>query len=107
MVGPAADDALVRELTETIATVPPSLVAWRLKTVLDLDMSKDFARSTVPTLYLRGTDDRLVTERSWRLMKALRDMPVVLVPGPHLLLQANPIGAWRAIQAFIDSLPAL
>jgi hypothetical protein len=42
-------------LTETIATVPPSLVAWRLKTVLDLDMSKDFARSTVPTLYLRGT----------------------------------------------------
>jgi len=52
-------------LTETIATVPPSLVAWLLKTVLDLDMSKDFARSTVPALYLRWTDNRLVTERSW------------------------------------------
>ena len=93
MVGPAAEDALVRELSETITAVAPSLLASRLRTVLDTDMSAAFANCSVPVLYLRGTGDRLVSESSFRHMESLRPMSVARVPGPHLLLHANPVGA--------------
>jgi hypothetical protein len=34
-------------------------------------------------------------------------MSIAQVPGPHLLLQANPVGAWNAVLPFLKSLPAV
>jgi len=34
-----------------------------------------------------------------------RIFPGAHVPGPHLLLQANPVGAWNAVTPFLQSLP--
>jgi hypothetical protein len=102
MVGPAAEGALVRELSETITAVAPSLRAFRLRTVLDTNMSAAFANCSVPVLYLRGTGDRLVSKSSFRHMESLRPMSVARVPGPHLLLQANPTAVWSAIKPLVD-----
>jgi pimeloyl-ACP methyl ester carboxylesterase len=104
MAGERADDALVREVATTIASVPPALLAYRIRSVLTLDEADIFARCSVPTLYLRGTDDRLVPDSAWRRMSRLRHITMAFVPGPHLLLQANPTAAWDVILPFIESL---
>jgi len=106
MVGAGADDALVRALAAAVASVPSAVLASRVRSVLTVDAMNAFARSAVPILYLRGTEDRLVPDSAVRGMAAARHFPIARVPGPHLLLQANPVGAWEAILPFLDSLRA-
>jgi len=107
MVGEAADDALVDQVVQVVASVPASVLAARLRCVLNTDEAGSFARCTVPTLYVRGTEDRLVPESASRRMAAVRAMSIAHVRGPHFLLQANPEGAWKAITPFLDSLRAV
>ena len=107
MLGAAADDAQVDDVAGVIKSVPASVLAVRLRCVLNTDDTKSFARSTVPTLYIRGTEDRLVPESSSRRMAAIRPMSIVHVPEPHFLLQVNPVGAWNAVTSFLKSLPAV
>jgi pimeloyl-ACP methyl ester carboxylesterase len=106
MLGPAADDALVDEVAEAVASVPASVLASRVRSVLDTDMASAFGRLAAPTLYVRGTKDRLVTDAAWRLMAAIRPIVTAHIHGPHLLLQVNPQGAWNAILPFLQSLTA-
>ena len=105
MVGSEADDTLVRDVATTVASVPAKILADRLQSVITVDKTDAFRASTVPTLYLRGTEDRLVPESAVRRMAAARSMTVVRLRGPHLLLQANPRGAWDAIVRFLESVP--
>jgi len=107
MLGEASDDALVDDVARVVASVPASVLAARLRDVLNADEAGSFARCTVPTLYIRGTEDRLVPESASRRMAALRPMSIAQVSGPHFLLQANPVGAWDAITPFLKSLPAV
>jgi pimeloyl-ACP methyl ester carboxylesterase len=106
MLGPSADDALVDDVTKVVASVPASVLASRVRLVLDTDKSDAFARCPAPALYLRGTEDRLVPDAAWRRMAALRPMTTEHISGPHLLLQANPVTAWNAISPFLKSLAA-
>ena len=107
MLGATADDTLVREVATAIASVPAAVLASRLRSVLSLDDAIAFARCPVPMLYVRANEDRLVPESAWRRMVMTRPMSTARVPGPHLLLQANPAGTWAAIAPFLDSLPAV
>jgi pimeloyl-ACP methyl ester carboxylesterase len=104
LVGEGADEALIGELAAAVASVPPAVLASRLRSVLSLDASQTFARCNVPTLYLRGTDDRIVPDSAWRAMYSLRHVTMAFVPGPHLLLQASPHASWQAILPFFESL---
>jgi pimeloyl-[acyl-carrier protein] methyl ester esterase len=98
----SVDVALVREVAAAIASVPAELLASRLRVLLEANEADTFAHCVVPTLYLRGTDDRIVRDSAWRRMAALRPMTTVRLPGPHLLLQANPAAAWKAIMPFLE-----
>jgi pimeloyl-[acyl-carrier protein] methyl ester esterase len=105
MLGRAVDEVLVRETAAEIASVPAYVLSSRVKSVLRLDELKAFSRCDVPMLYLRGTDDRLVPDAAWRRMAAARPMTTAHIPGPHMLLQANPVGAWKAIEEFLPTIP--
>jgi pimeloyl-ACP methyl ester carboxylesterase len=107
MLGPDADDALVDDVAKAVASVSASVLASRLRSALDIDETSAFAGCAVPALYVRGTEDRLVPDSSWRRMAAVRPMLIAQVPGPHFLLQANPVGAWNAISTFLQSLSAV
>jgi len=102
LVGRSADEALVRDVAATVASVPDEILSSRLRLVLEMDETETFARCVVPTLYLRSSDDRIVPESAWRRMASLRRMSTARVPGPHLLLQANPHAVWPVIKAFLD-----
>ena len=99
LVGPAASDALVAEVRAAVQAVPPTVLAERLQAVLSVAVADQLARVSVPIVYLRGSEDRLVPEASVKAFLAAASAPVSVVrlAGPHLLLQALPRAAWVAI----------
>lgn len=103
-VGPSASDELVDEVKAAVESVPAGVLAARLAEVLSADAGEWLARCAAPILYLRGRDDRLVPEASLRRITAARPIRVARVPGPHLLLQAEPARAWAAIGEFLQEI---
>jgi pimeloyl-[acyl-carrier protein] methyl ester esterase len=100
LVGPDAPDTLVEQVRAAVASVPAAALAARVRSVLSVDVADALTRCAAPYLYLRATEDRLVPESSVHALVRAASMPVsvVRIPGPHLLLQAAPEAAWRAIQ---------
>jgi pimeloyl-[acyl-carrier protein] methyl ester esterase len=96
------DDALARAMRDSVASVVPEVLAHRLRCVLGCDARGDLAACAAPVLYLAARDDRVVPRRAGEQITALQpSVTMARVPGPHLLLQANPAGAWREIAAFL------
>jgi pimeloyl-ACP methyl ester carboxylesterase len=104
LVGARSSPALVDEVKRVVDSVPAHVLAARITEVLSADSGNWLARCTAPLLYLRGTEDRVVPEASVRRITSARDTRVVRVPGPHLLLQAEPARAWAAIIDFVNEI---
>jgi pimeloyl-[acyl-carrier protein] methyl ester esterase len=102
LLGAAATPALLGAFRTALARVPARVLAARVRALASLDAAADAAHLTCPLLYLRGTSDRLVRERSVReLQTRAPSMEVARVPGPHLLLQAAPELAWAALEPYL------
>ena len=103
LVGAQATDALVAHVRSVVASVPARVLAARVSSVLRVDVTAPLGRCTAPILYLRGTDDRVVSDASVRevVAAALVEVTVARISGPHLLLQAAPEAAWRAIRTTV------
>jgi len=103
LLGPAASRALVGAFHTALARVPARVLAARVRALASLDAAADARQLTCPLLYLRGTADRLVRERSVRELQATAPATrVARVPGPHLLLQAAPQLAWAALAPYLE-----
>jgi len=82
----------------------PTLTA-RLRAMAEVDVRAALGEVQVPSLYLRGTHDRVVAARfGEEFLAAARDGRIVDVDAPHFLLQARPREAAAEILAFIASL---
>jgi pimeloyl-[acyl-carrier protein] methyl ester esterase len=103
IVGPDASDTMVRQVRATVASVPARVLAFRAQSALRVDVTFELARCTSPILYLRGTEDHLVEQRSVDAVVEAASVPVsvVYIPAPHLLLKTSPREAWRAISEFL------
>lgn len=88
---------------ETLKKVKPEVMAARLKFVLTVDELESLRAANKPILYLRGTRDWLVWNRSARQIPFAK---IVSIKAPHALLQVAPVEAWRAIESIVrDSRP--
>ncbi len=97
-----APDADVRELRRAMESVDATVLAHRLREVATVDVSREFASSSVPTLYLGGKRDRLVGARVIEHLRGLRpDMQSCVLDAPHLVLQREPVEAARVISRFL------
>ena len=86
------------------APVKPSVRASRLRSALSVDVRDQLAALTVPVMYLRGIQDRLVFSSCVRhVVKARPNTTVVRVPGPHLLLQVAPQRSWQEVSTFVSA----
>ncbi|MBK5188460.1 MAG: alpha/beta hydrolase [Gemmatimonadaceae bacterium] len=103
IVGPHASDSLIGEVRAAVASVPAGLLGFRARGTLTVDVRPELARCTAPILYLRGTEDRLVRNRSVRAVIEAASQPVSVarIAGPHLLLKTAPSASWRAILEFL------
>jgi pimeloyl-ACP methyl ester carboxylesterase len=101
LVGHSASDDLVASVRTAIRAQPAGTLAARLRSVLAVDAREALGRCMAPITYLRGTDDRVVSEASVAEVERASSTPVCIVGmrGPHLLLQAAPDEAWRALEA--------
>ncbi|WP_296247090.1 alpha/beta hydrolase [uncultured Stenotrophomonas sp.] len=98
---PALNDALERALLE----VHPAVLRQRAALAMQADVSALLTRVTLPVLYLRAEGDRLIMPGAGELiLSTIKHAAVRSIAGPHLLLQACPSLAARAVRDFVEGL---
>jgi pimeloyl-ACP methyl ester carboxylesterase len=102
LLGKTAEPELVARTQSAIRRVPGRVFAERITEICRTDAREALRSLSKPILYLRGADDRTLSERCWNEIHEVRpDAEIVTIDGPHLLLQTAPRECWRAIQRFI------
>lgn len=104
LLGRFSTRALRIALSRAINQVSPSVMRARLRSVLGVDVSAQFAQVDVPTVYLRATRDCVVPEAATRRISELKPQVQMLeVNAPHCLLQATPDEAARLVIGFMQA----
>ena len=102
-VGRDAPASRVQQVRDLVLRTDPSALAARVRLVLGVDVRGSLSQILLPVLYLRGTEDRLVADRSLAVIRELLPSVVVsFIPAPHFTLQIAPALAWHAIQRFAE-----
>ncbi len=100
MLNGSGDPALLAELMAVVRSIPPAVMASRLRLLAGLG-SADL-RCDVPVLALQALRDRIVPARSMDALRAAcPQLAERSVDGPHLLLQAQPRSCLELIWPFI------
>ncbi|HKO96596.1 MAG TPA: alpha/beta hydrolase [Pyrinomonadaceae bacterium] len=94
---------LVETFLSAKRSVPPDVLAFRTRSVMNADVRRAFAACRLPILYLFAKQDRLIKRRSLAEMQRLKpEMSIVEIDGPHLLLQREPVKCVEAITQFLS-----
>lgn len=103
LLGRHATHSLSQMLRQALSHISPVVLRARLKAVLTVDVRAQALTITVPVLYLRATDDRLVTHAAAiEAGQTLADMAVQSFAAPHCLLQTISEKAADAVAEFIQ-----
>lgn len=92
-------------LDHALDIAPANTIMSRLLEVHQVNVRTEFARLTMPVLYLRGGSDRLVP--AWNAQEVARHQPhaeIQTLPAPHLVLQTMPREAATSIFHFIKAI---
>ena len=104
LLGRYASSTLLQTAQRAIRRVPSRVVAQRVQEVFRADERAAFRALQKPVFYLRGSEDYLISERSWKRLKEIRpDASIANIKGPHMLLQTFPRECWDAISRFIET----
>jgi pimeloyl-[acyl-carrier protein] methyl ester esterase len=104
LLGDNPPDDLVETFRRAKRSVRPGVLAFRMRSVINVDVRLAFAACRLPILYLRARQDRLVKARSAAQMKRIQPgMTIVEIKGPHLLLQREPEKCVEAIARYLSS----
>ena len=106
-LGMAADRELLLLFRYAIARANRSVLASRLKMIAHLDKGFVSLKLTCPILYLRAANDWLVPSKNAHLVQKSFPQTIIQdIPGPHFLIQAEPLASAQQIARFIYSLDA-
>ncbi|MGR8932848.1 MAG: alpha/beta fold hydrolase [Gammaproteobacteria bacterium] len=98
LLGNSADAALPAQVKAAVAAVGPEVLAARLEMIVHADFRAELAQCTVPILYLRAVQDRVVAEKSLREIVCIAPQTqVVNIASGHFMLQTCPQQCWDAI----------
>jgi pimeloyl-ACP methyl ester carboxylesterase len=93
------------KLVGAIAQVSDSAFRARIKSVLSVDVSDQLKMVSVPVLCLHATQDWIVPSSASRhIAGTLPSARIILVVGPHCLLQAVPEETANVIRVFIEDI---
>jgi pimeloyl-[acyl-carrier protein] methyl ester esterase len=102
LVGLDAPSSLAKRVQLAVSSVRSEVLAARLRAVLGCDVRSELSQITVPVLYLQAKQDHLVsTECLAAIQRNKPDVTVVVLDGPHLLLQRHPLRSSEVIVAFV------
>jgi len=72
LTGRTSSTELVKSVASVIRSVPPDVLAARLKMVIEVDVTRQLSACEVPLLYVLATQDRLVSKRALAVLKSIR-----------------------------------
>jgi pimeloyl-[acyl-carrier protein] methyl ester esterase len=105
LLGSWATPQLKAALRAALYSVAPSVLRARAAKSLRVDMTACLCNITIPVLYLRAANDRLIFPGSGdRILSAISHAKHISIPGPHLLLQAAPVTCAKAVCDFAKGL---
>ncbi|SRR6266487_1000588 len=105
LLGRFRSPALCARLSSAMASVSPSMWRARIRAVLSADVTMHLSKVTVPVLYLRATEDRVVPRSASELISlSLPSVRMVELEGPHFMLQAKPAESVALVQGFMREL---
>lgn len=104
-LGKQAPPALIQQFRRVLRSVSPEVLSARTREAMDSDAGRALAQTTVPLLYVGGTEDHLLADSCLKEMRRIKpDMLIAQVAGPHLLLQREPQKVAEIVSAFIREL---
>lgn len=91
-------------LRGAVDRISPAVMLARLRQIAAVDVSAALRQISVPMLYLRAAQDRLVSAQSFEHMRRLNpDIQLSTFEAPHLLLQTVPQAAAVAVCQFMGT----
>ncbi|HEY0506258.1 MAG TPA: alpha/beta hydrolase [Lysobacter sp.] len=95
----------VRELVaRTVTRIPPAVLRARLRTVLQVDVTRGLSAVDVPILCINATRDLAVPSSASMLIQEIRpDARTVGIDAPHFLLQTQPAAVADQLLRFAGS----
>jgi len=98
----SSSDRLRRDKTETWKRVKASMVAARIRSLLQMDARERLKNCPVPVLCLAGSDDGIVPHSNVKEIACVQpSVQVRMIEGQHFALYTNPKAAAGAIQEFM------
>jgi pimeloyl-ACP methyl ester carboxylesterase len=105
LLGKNAAETLVTKTVNALRIPWPEVLGHRIELMKKVDARDALRTWEKPLLYLRAEDDQFVPKSAVDEVRQLNHrVRVVSVPGPHLLLQANPREALEVIGPFLEGL---
>ncbi|WP_320200728.1 alpha/beta fold hydrolase (plasmid) [Agrobacterium sp. rho-13.3] len=102
-LGKWSGEAFAKSFRRALNRIPSATIAGRLREVLMVDTREQLRKLSLPMIYLRATEDRLVPSK----MSADFDLApeaIFTIEGPHFLLQSRAEQAAECILKFTASL---
>lgn len=105
LIGAHASHELRDTVRRAVRSVPPDVIASRVRAVMACDARDELSQVRVPTLYLQAEQDRLVRKQCFQEIQQIkRDTILASIPAPHLVLQREPSKAADLIVRFLEEL---
>ncbi|KQV60655.1 hypothetical protein ASC95_04235 [Pelomonas sp. Root1217] len=102
MLGTQAPTESRMLLAQALLELPATVLRARLKAVMKVNVIQQLKQIRAPVLYLQARQDHIVPrDVAAALQQAVPSLQVVSLEGPHGLLQAAPVTAAAALQAFL------
>lgn len=105
LLGRFSSPSLSARFLQALSLVAPQALKARALAVLSVDVSLKLTAVSVPVLYLRASEDRVVPRASSALVASLVPAArIVELVAPHFLLQAIPKVAAAVVSEFVTRL---
>lgn len=105
LLGRWATPQLEAALQNALLSVMPEVLRARVGIALRVKALTACRSVSLPVLYLRGTNDRLLYQHAGRqISEAIAHCTIKDISGPHLLLQAAPQACALAVSEFVSRL---
>lgn len=100
LLGRHPPPALSRALDAAVRSVPPAVLARRIRDCLCWDARARLPDVRVPTLALQAGADRILSAGAAASLRGIPHLETLTLAGPHLLLQRESAASAAAILAF-------
>lgn len=108
LLGRFSSAAFLGALAKALALIAAPVLRARARAVLSVDVSASLPKVKVPVLYLRASEDRIVSRASSELVASLTpETKVVEFVAPHFLLQVLPSPVASRVAEFMGDRHAL